>query len=207
MKGWIVLPSSLRLFILICNRRSGPTDHFCYHVSMQFEETSKVPVSFWLIWEIWSSLGKQRRNKHVSDIIRDLVDRDSSRPSEIPKEKEVPLSCMETLNVLSETAERHDVLIDPQARIRLPEAQTAEGGSLNTSCISLVVYLFTINQLDFVDWIFMMAPLWSSKLLWRKTFECPSRSFTTGKGLRNLTHGLQGHYSYLLISRTEKVRN
>lgn len=36
------------------------------------------------------------------------MDRDSSRPSEIPKEKEVPLSYMETLNVLSETAERHD---------------------------------------------------------------------------------------------------
>lgn len=156
------------------------------------------------MWGIWSSLGKQRRNEHASDIIRDLVDYDSSRPSEVPKENAVPLCCMETLNVLSETAERHDVLTDQEVWIRLPETQTEEDGSLNTLCIFLIVDLFTINQLDFLDWIFMMALLWSSKLLWRRTFECPSRNFTTGEGLRNLTHGLQGHYSYLLISRTEE---
>lgn len=49
-----------------------------------------------------------------------------------------------------------------------------------------------------------MAPLWSSKLLCRRTFEPPLENFMTGVGGRSVAHEFKSNCSYLLILRAEK---
>lgn len=63
-------------------------------------------------------MGEQRRKKYVNQVIKVMVDHDSSRAAEILKLNKAPLSCMETPDVqrrsLGKTVKRHDIQTDSQ---------------------------------------------------------------------------------------------
>lgn len=69
---------------------------------------------------------------------------------------------------------------------------------------SLIFEMFTTDQMDFLHWIFEMAPLWSSRLLCRRSFELPHENFMTEVGGRSVAHGFESNCSYMLILRAEK---